>query len=159
MRIRLFALALAALASLAIFGSTGAQAQGVPLFAVLNGVNECNGATPLTCRVGDTDGYGSATILFPAANQVCFGITVDNLGTVSAAHIHTGAAGANGAIIVNLSPPAGLGNPRAWGGCVAAPAATVTAIKANPTGFYVNVHTAGAPAPAFPNGAIRGQLF
>jgi hypothetical protein len=159
MQIRLLALALAALASLTMFGPTGAQAQGVPLFAVLNGVNECNGATPLTCRVGDADGYGSATILFPSTTQVCFGITVDNIGNVTAAHIHTGSAGVNGAIIVNLSPPAGLGNPRAWAGCVAAASATIAAIKANPTAFYVNVHTTGAPAPAFPNGAIRGQLF
>src|SRR5690349_16228670 len=105
MQIRYLALAFAALASLTIFGSTGAQAQGVPLFAVLNGVNECNGATPLTCRVGDADGYGSATILFPSTTQVCFGIAVDNVGNVTAAHIHTGAAGVNGAIIVNLSPP------------------------------------------------------
>ena len=162
MRIRLFALALAALASLTIFGSHGAQAQGTPLFAVLNGVNECNGAAvpnPLTCRVGDTDGYGSATILFTAATQLCFGITVDNIGNVTAAHIHTGSPGVNGPIIVNLSPPAGVGNPRAWAGCVAVAAATANAIKANPTAFYVNVHTTGAPAPAFPNGAIRGQLF
>jgi hypothetical protein len=125
-------------------------------------VNECNGAAvpnPLVCRVGDADGYGSATILFPSTTQVCFGIAVDNVGNVTAAHIHTGAAGVNGGIVVGLSPPPGVGNPRAWAGCVPAAAATISAIKANPTAFYVNVHTTGAPAPAFPNGAIRGQLF
>jgi CHRD domain len=162
MRARLVAIALATIGVLTTFASTGASAQGTPLFAVLNGVNECNGTAvpnPLTCRIGDTDGYGSATILFPSTTQVCFGIAVDNIGNVTGAHIHTGSTGVNGGIVVNMSPPAGLGNPRAWAGCVAAAAATVSAIKANPTAFYINVHTTGAPAPAFPNGAIRGQLF
>jgi hypothetical protein len=158
MRARLWAIALATLASLAFFASTGASAQGVPLFAVLNGANECNGAASPTCKTGDPNAFGSATILFPAANRVCFGITVDNLGSVNAAHIHTGAATVNGGILVSLSPASPLaGNPNAWAGCVAAAAGTVTAIKANPTGFYVNVHTTGPGG--FPNGAIRGQLF
>ena len=160
MHAHLSAFLLAALAGLAMFGSTSAAAQGVPMFAVLNGGNECNGAAvnPI-CKQGDTDGYGSATILFTAANQICYGVAVDNVGNVTAAHIHRGAATVNGPIVVDMSPAAGVGNPRAWAGCVAAAAATVSQIKANPSGFYVNVHTTGAPAPAFPAGAVRGQLF
>ena len=38
-------------------------------------------------------------------------------------------------------------------GCVAGDAAVVSAIVADPSGYYVNVHT-----PEFPAGAIRGQL-
>jgi hypothetical protein len=160
MRARLMLLASAVLAGLAIFGSTGASAQGVPLFAVLNGVNECNGAAapnPLTCRVGDVDGFGSAMVIFPTTTTICYSIIVHNLATIGTnqAHIHTGAAGVNGPILVNLSPPSPLtGNPNGWGSCKAVTAQTSAAIKANPSGYYVNVHSNEKPA-----GAIRGQLF
>lgn len=137
--------------------SSGAQAQspfGGPLFAVLNGGNECTLPGP-TCRKGDLDGIGSVTITFPTATRVCWGINVDGLAGATAAHIHRGVSGVNGGIVVNLSPPnaPGAGNPGASSGCVAALAGIVTAIRNDPTSFYVNVHNG-----AFPNGAVRGQL-
>ena len=62
--------------------STSAFAQqATPLFAVLNGSNECNGASPPKCRHGDLNGFGSATIIFPTATTVCFGIVVGGLGS------------------------------------------------------------------------------
>jgi CHRD domain len=142
----------------ALFVSTGAFAQGVPLFAVMNGGNECNGAAPPLCRQGDLDAFGSATIIFPTTTSLCFGIVVDNLAApITGAHIHRGVSGVNGGIVVALtapSAPAG-GNPGASSGCVAGlSSALVAAIRANPSLFYVNVHDG-----AFPNGAIRGQLF
>jgi hypothetical protein len=39
-------------------------------------------------------------------------------------------------------------------GCKTLSTSRANAIKANPGAYYVNVHT-----DAFPNGAIRGQLF
>ncbi len=38
-------------------------------------------------------------------------------------------------------------------GCVSASADVIAAIRANPSNYYVNVHTTD-----FPDGAIRGQL-
>ncbi|HET7679059.1 MAG TPA: CHRD domain-containing protein [Xanthobacteraceae bacterium] len=159
MRARVLAIALAAIAGLAIFGSTGAFAQGVPLFAVLNGGNECNGASPPLCRQGDLNAYGSATIIFPTSTQICWGIVVHGATGVNAAHIHTGVTGVNGPIRIFLSPPSapGGGSPGAAAGCRAVAAADSAAIKANPSGFYVNVHTTAGGG--FPNGAVRGQLF
>ena len=132
--------------------SGGAFAQGAPLFAVLNGGNECDNANPPRCQQGDPDGFGSVTIIFPSGTEVCFGIVVDNIGAPTVAHIHPGVSTENGPPTVTLAAPSS-GNPGASSGCVAAAAATVTAIKKNPTKFYVNVHNG-----AFPDGAVRGQL-
>ena len=141
----------------ALVSSSGAFAQGVPLFAVLNGGNECNGASPPLCRQGDLDAYGSATVIFPTGTSACFGIVVDNLAGATLAHIHRGTSGVNGGIVVTLVAPSapGAGNPGASSGCVSGLApALVTEIRTNPTLFYVNVHNS-----AFPAGALRGQLF
>jgi hypothetical protein len=142
---------------------TPAQAAEEPLFAVLNGNNECNGAGPPAgpiCRLGDRDAFGSATILIsqaPGGALLCFGITVDNLDApATAAHIHSGNASFNGPVVVNLAAPVGpaASNPGASSGCVPIAAATASSIVANPTRFYINVHNG-----PFPGGAVRGQLF
>ena len=145
----------------ALLASSGAYAQsafGAPLFAVLNGGNECNSVAPPAgpdCRKGDLDGIGSATILITSATQLCYGITVDNIAGAAAAHIHGAVSGLNGPIVVALAPPNApfAGNPGASSGCAAVAAATITALRADPTRFYVNVHNG-----AFAGGAVRGQL-
>ncbi|MCI0466295.1 MAG: CHRD domain-containing protein [Beijerinckiaceae bacterium] len=151
----------AAFAAGALTLVTGAGAQsplGAPLFAVLNGGNECDGTSPPNgpvCRKGDPDAIGSATILFPNATTVCFAIIVDNLAGATLAHIHSGVAGVNGGIVVTLVPPSapGAGNPGASSGCVAVAPGIVGPIRNDPTKFYVNVHNG-----AFSGGAVRGQL-
>jgi hypothetical protein len=140
----------------ALGGPAGAQVAGTsPLFAVLNGQSECNAAG--TCRKGDLDAHGSATIIFPTGTSLCFAILVDNLAGATAAHIHRGRSTENGAVVVNLTAPAapGAGNPGTTSGCVnGLSGALVAEIRRNPAGFYINVHNA-----AFPAGAVRGQLF
>jgi len=146
-----------------LVAASGAHAQaplGEPLFAVLNGGNECDGAG--VCRKGDLDAIGSATILFPAPltspnSRICWAITADNLAQIptTAAHIHRGTAGLNGGIVVTLTPPnaPAAGNPGTSSGCTTASTAIINQIRMDPTSFYVNVHNGN-----FPNGAIRGQL-
>jgi hypothetical protein len=132
--------------------SSSAFAQGAPLFAVLNGGNECKGSPPV-CLQGDPNGFGSATIIFPTSTSVCFGIVVNRITGPTAAHIHSGASGISGPIVVTLTPPA-VGNPGASSGCIhGVLGATIRAIREDPTLYYVNVHTNG-----FPDGAVRGQL-
>ena len=116
----------------------------------LSGAQECSNAG--ACGVGDTDGAGNAVVRFRAdAPQVCFRIAVQNIRLPSVgAHIHRGAAGANGPIVVGFTSPGANGGSS---GCVAADPTVIAAILASPTGHYVNVHTTD-----FPGGAIRGQL-
>lgn len=101
---------------------------------------------------GDPNGSGSAIITIdPVTRQVCWNITVTNIAPAVASHIHAGAAGVSGGVVVPLDTDGFTGSTT---GCVAAPAAAdLQAILDNPTGFYVNVHTA-----EFPGGAVRGQL-
>jgi hypothetical protein len=99
---------------------------------------------------GDPDGKGSATIVLDdVANTVCYQLTYQNIGKPTAAHIHTGAKGVSGPPAVDLDI-AKNGDK----GCVAANPTDVAAIRDNPDGHYVNIHTA-----EFPKGAIRGQLI
>jgi hypothetical protein len=122
------------------------------LFARLKGRNEIG---PDGRRgAGDLDGRGGFTALI-AADQVCFGLTVDNIATPTAAHIHRGRRNQNGPIVVTLSAPS-AGDPGAASGCVSPDGgntAVLGQILAHPNRFYANVHTGD-----FPNGAVRGQL-
>ena len=85
------------------------------------------------------------------AGMVCYRLHAANvtLPTV-AAHIHRGAAGVNGPVVVPFTAPGRTATPA---GCTNADATLVGEIVGNPAGFYVNVHTKEPPA-----GAIRAQL-
>jgi hypothetical protein len=86
--------------------------------------------------------------------QACYTMSVRALGAKPvAAHIHKGAAGTNGGIVIDLKPSFKGTSPRISKKCVAAKASVVSAIRRNPAGYYANVHT-----PKNPGGAARGQL-
>jgi hypothetical protein len=82
-------------------------------------------------------------------NQVCYKLTTTGLTeSPNKGHIHQGAKGVAGDVVVDLDIAAkGLEN------CVTGDAAKVAAVVADPAGHYVNLHTASYPA-----GAVRGQL-
>lgn len=100
---------------------------------------------------GDADGAGTADIrLNQGQNQVCFELSVSNIATATAAHIHEGVEGASGPPVVTLPAPGPDGTSK---GCIDASADLIKRIRQTPENFYVNVHNA-----EFPNGAVRGQL-
>ena len=156
------AVALALVASGALAGNSGhhpgthpvgkgkANKENRALFAVLLGRNEidANGNK----GAGDPDGRGSFTAIVDG-NQLCFGITVTNLDTPTAAHIHKGRRNQNGPIVVPLTQP-NAGDPGASSGCVTVDTTLAQDILKHPRQYYANVHTS-----TFPNGAARGQLF
>ncbi|HEY9817024.1 MAG TPA: CHRD domain-containing protein, partial [Candidatus Obscuribacterales bacterium] len=97
------------------------------------------------------------------ATTLCYLLEVSNLQLVTvdngmAAHIHEGAAGVNGPVVVALAgPESGMaadclseGEP---GKFSTDESGIVQRILENPSDFYINVHN-----PQFPDGAIRGQL-
>ena len=131
-------------------GSAGkARVEKRALFAVLKGRNEIG---PDGRRgAGDPDGRGSFTAIVDGG-QLCFGITVTNLDTPTAAHIHRGRANQNGPVVVPLTPPSS-GDPGASSGCVTVDPTLARDILRHPRRYYANVHTG-----AFPAGAARGQL-
>lgn len=99
---------------------------------------------------GDPDGSGVATIrIRPVTGELCYTLSVKNTDAVTAAHIHSGAAGVAGPPIVTLSPPVS-GTSDA---CVAIDPALATAITAAPQDYFVNIHSSDHPF-----GAVRGQL-
>lgn len=100
---------------------------------------------------GDADGSGSATVTIDTdTGEVCWELSVENIGDAVASHIHVGGEGENGGIVVPLDADGFSGTSE---GCVDASDADLQAIVDDPAGYYVNIHTA-----EFSGGAIRGQL-
>jgi hypothetical protein len=129
--------------SFAALAAGSASAQGKPLHADLDGAAE----VPIT---GDPDATGRAVITVNSGQgTVCYDITVENAAPIAAAHIHIGAVGVPGGILVHLDPVAGQ-----LSGCTTGvDRDLIKEIRKNPEAYYVNVHNA-----PFPTGAARGQL-
>jgi hypothetical protein len=100
---------------------------------------------------GDPVGNGTATVRLRLGQaQACYKVAAKNLPASVGAHIHSGAAGTAGPVVIPFATPGADGTAS---GCAAAPRPLVAAILKDPGSYYVNVHTS-----EFPAGAIRGQL-
>ncbi len=119
------------------------------------------GATRLTATLtgaaeaptpGDPDGAGTATVNIDVSKtEVCYEVAVQRIDRPTAMHIHEGAVGTAGGIVVPLTTPRATDTTTT--GCANADAALIGRIAARPGDFYVNVHT-----DTYPQGAVRGQL-
>lgn len=117
--------------------STGTGSMTITLVVTRDGANNITSAT------GTFIGNFSS---FPAGT------------TLTAAHIHPGAAGVNGSPLVNLALTQGQvvftnGSGAITVSNVAMTAEVAQQIIANPAGYYFNIHTA-----LNPGGVARGQL-
>jgi len=131
----------ALLAAALAFSASPAVAASTSFTASLSGANEPGG--------GDPKATGSATVTADTSSgQVCATVTSDVSGAV-AMHLHKGASGVAGPVVVTFDAK----KINAGSTCGTVSAAIAGQIAADPAGYYVNVHT-----PAFPKGAVRGQL-
>jgi len=116
---------------------------GSGLSANLAGSNEVPNA-------GDPDGMGYVELtLNQGQGTISYTLMVEGIQTATAAHIHLGAAGVAGPVVVGLrAPSSGMSS-----GVLELDKELIKAIRKNPEMYYVNVHN-----PTYPGGAVRGQL-
>jgi hypothetical protein len=144
---------LAALVALALIATVGLAAVADAthdrrlLVAALTGAVEVPGP-------GDPDGNGTSYIDIRSRTEVCFRYTVGEIAGATAAHIHAGAAGTAGPVVVPLLTPTTTVTGMTAEGCTpGVDPDLIRDLREDPSDYYVNVHNA-----EFPNGAIRGQL-
>jgi hypothetical protein len=129
----------------------GNDGHSANFFVVLAGANE----RPVPATASDLTGTAKVRISFDT-KVVCWKLKYDTSETVIAAHIHHGAAGTAGPVTFGFfNPPASTVVVNTGCRQAASPSelATVAGIAADPSNYYVNVHTT-----IFPGGAGRGQL-
>lgn len=96
---------------------------------------------------GDPEGGGQASITFEIVgtvgiagqnSQVCWDLVYRGIAPPDFAHIHRGAAGVSGSIVVEIPAP----NASDARGCRGIQKELADEIVANPSNFYVDVHNA-----------------
>ena len=102
---------------------------------------------------GDPDGSAHGTLSIDSeTGRIVWGLYYEGIGAPTAMHIHRGAGGESGGVIVPLNVESKLGDG-ALTGTVTADMAAVQEILAAPEAFYLNIHTGD-----FRGGALRAQL-
>jgi hypothetical protein len=132
-----------AIATVAVAGPAAANPGGIPAIP-LNTEQETTGSNT------GASGFFSYTI---QGSELCYTLTVRGLSLPAvAAHIHQAPRHVAGRIVIPFHdvPSATSFETSA---CVTPDAAVLADLQANPTSYYVNVHTAN-----FPGGEVRGQL-
>lgn len=145
LRLKIVALSAAAAGATGLIGVPHALAAdgGRPITVEMTGADERPGP-------GDPDGSGTAVFTVnPGQSEVCYVLTVENIDPATAAHIHRAPATDPGPVVVPLAAPASGTSS----GCATVDRDLALELIQSPGDFYVNVHN-----PAYPAGAVRGQL-
>ena len=126
--------------------AASATAQTSTYTAFLTGATE-------TPNPADPDGVGFVVLTIDqGAGSITFTAFGANITfPATGSHIHRGAAGVQGPVIIPFNLP--FSNGIAQGTITGVNAGLLAEIVGNPPGYYFNIHNAD-----FPGGAIRGQL-
>jgi hypothetical protein len=129
------------------------RAKQKPLFLEANLLGRNEVQVPGKPPVGDPN--GSATgIVRVQGDRITFAFSWKGISAPTLGHIHQGVAGVNGDVKVPLfTTPMPDGVNAAAGAVTVSDPAIADALRADPSGFYLNLHT-----KEFPGGAVRGQL-
>jgi hypothetical protein len=101
---------------------------------------------------GDPDGHGNAMVRV-YKTKLCYTLSVMGIKPATMAHIHKGAKGQTGPIVVPMDQSSfNLPRPTS-SGCEPITSSLSMQLRQNPSNYYVNVHN-----KPYPDGAIRGQL-
>lgn len=134
--------------------ATAANAWGASATYLVN----LNGANEVAPTVGDPNGTATGTIsLDDVTGNISYAITYANLETLADFHIHgpNGPAGTNQPVWIGFGIATDVpGTLTRTVTLAAADLPKITQVLANPTNFYLNIHT----TPTHPGGAVRGQL-
>jgi len=144
-------LALIALPILALPATASAKPEPAKNFLV---VMKASDEVPL-CAPATNAARGSATfhVTDATAGTVKYKLVANNLpGDITAAHIHLAPKGQPGAIVQPLALTPGVNSGVIGRGTFTNPD-VVTALQADPSAYYVNVHSSVCPS-----GVIRGQF-
>jgi hypothetical protein len=99
---------------------------------------------------GDRNGFGNSDFrLTLGSRKLCYLVETDDIAEPTAIHIHRGAYGTTGPIVLTLKPRHD-GESR---GCASMPQDMIAEFKVQPADFYVDIHNV-----EYPEGALRGQL-
>lgn len=127
-----------------------------------------NGAKEVTSsgtpNQGDLDGTAVGTIRFDngtgagTTGSATINLTLTNLDVatidLTGHHIHQAPSTTTGPIVIDFGDPDTIRSGNTLSGTITGlPAATITALMSNPSGFYYNLHNA-----QFTGGAVRDQL-
>lgn len=156
MRRRATLAAFAALALLLTVSLPAVSAAGMragTFHVTLTGNQEATATCTAPAVCGDSNASAKMNlVVIPARNMVCFETKWTGIdGTVVAAHIHLAPVGVPGGVVVPLFSGS-FGSTDRTRGCVSANG-LAAAIVANPSAYYVNIHST-----AYPAGAVRTQL-
>jgi hypothetical protein len=102
---------------------------------------------------GDQDGQASGTLTIDdETGEVSWEFEYSEIAVPQAMHIHMGATGEGGGVVVPLNVESRRGEGT-LAGSTTAQSDVVAAILASPASYYVNIHNA-----EFSGGAVRAQL-
>lgn len=127
-------------------GGEKADGTAVSLKALLSPAEEVPGP-------GVKDGVGAAQVDI-AGPKICSDLKATMGEKPTKAHIHQGAKGQSGSVLVDLMPAFNPGEAAFTSKtCVDTTPDIASQLIADPAGYYVNIHSEGHP-----DGAMRGQL-